>query len=124
MCLYLLYCIAPAQTGSSAFQAGEVYIIADVDDHELLKREIAEGRIVVKTMQSSIKERLRAYTHNTQVSIYRYPYRQLVEIIMFHMCARFIRCLLQIFKTHSNFVQLFLFLLFFESQYFKRYSFT
>ena len=47
--------------------SGDVYIVADVDDHELLKSEIAECRIVMKTMQSSIKERLRAYSHNTQV---------------------------------------------------------
>ena len=44
-----------------------VYMMAEVSDHELLKKEIGEARLVLKTMSGSVKERLRAYGNNQQV---------------------------------------------------------
>lgn len=50
-----------------------LYAICEIDDYELLKKEIAESNIIFTSMSAVIKERLKIFKHSSpsQVSYYR-----------------------------------------------------
>ena len=68
--LYSTTCYLTGLTGSTTVRVGsdlrQLYAIGELDDYELLKKEISESHSILNGMECRIRDRMRSYSQRSQ----------------------------------------------------------